>query len=600
MLSIELSHNFALNQYSLFTILSVGFGIGATYLTALKKQFPLHKLALVIGTTILCLLLGGKLIVFDLADWKSLIFDGVLPTNKGKSALGVLVGALFGIWVSKKILGIKEPIADLFAVSIPLGLGIQRIGCLLAGCCFGTPTDSIFSVVYGLESPAFFTQQSLGLLNPHAEHTHAVHPTQLYEMLACLLISLFAWKNPLKWKSNGSNLLASVLLYLVFRFFNEFLRYSTRMNQVALGLNGVQIAIIIALALLAFILYLLETGVLKSQTSYNNKIENINPYSETFLPVFLGFIHVVLNQWFTYDENLILLLFVWPVILYFLVKKLTIFGFPALKLGGVALLFSCFLWMGQMPDANQRENYTTLDISAVSGTFFKDVRYGGHWQSGMCGDYIGNYQTARMQYNYTFVGGGLSKHIEYRKKRFVDYNLRMYTGLEKVRSIDGQFENGDQIFGLSPSLDYNSRLIGTSIGFCAGILNHSNIYGSDDTRPNPFLNTTNVLPMFRLRLGPEKYAFVELTHNNLYNPMGQSLSNMSLGTRFNSNKGYLLKLGVNILSENYGDEVFPILVSGGFPIGKKAATINPMIFITKEMQIGQIGFTYKMKLNKNL
>ena len=51
-----------------------------------------------------------------------------------------------------------------------------------------------------------------------------VHPTQVYQILFCLVIAFVVWKTRNKWRSHGSQLLFSMLLYGFFRFFNEFFR----------------------------------------------------------------------------------------------------------------------------------------------------------------------------------------------------------------------------------------------------------------------------------------------------------------------------------------------------------------------------------------
>lgn len=62
--------------------------------------------------------------------------------------------------------------SDIMIPSAALGLAIGRIGCLLAGCCFGSPTDLPWAIHY-----------------PHSHETHGigVHPAPLYESVIMLL-----------------------------------------------------------------------------------------------------------------------------------------------------------------------------------------------------------------------------------------------------------------------------------------------------------------------------------------------------------------------------------------------------------------------------
>ena len=82
--------------------------------------------------------------------------------------------------------------------AVCVGHAVGRIGCFLAGCCYGKPTDGIF----GAQFP---------LLN------HKVYPTQLFEavfemVLFTLLISTFK-------KTKKYYLPVYLIAYGVFRFF---------------------------------------------------------------------------------------------------------------------------------------------------------------------------------------------------------------------------------------------------------------------------------------------------------------------------------------------------------------------------------------------
>ncbi len=79
--------------------------------------------------------------------------------------------------------------ADLAAPAIALGLFFGRVGCYLNGCCYGKPTDGAFGVVFPRGGSAWRAQVDAHLIGG-ADRALAVHPTQLYEALACL--ALFA------------------------------------------------------------------------------------------------------------------------------------------------------------------------------------------------------------------------------------------------------------------------------------------------------------------------------------------------------------------------------------------------------------------------
>ena len=68
---------------------------------------------------------------------------------------------------------------DLFAPGIALGYMVGRLGCLAAGCCYGKPTQVAWAVTFTDPAAAMNVGTPLGV---------PLHPTQLYESLAGLLI----------------------------------------------------------------------------------------------------------------------------------------------------------------------------------------------------------------------------------------------------------------------------------------------------------------------------------------------------------------------------------------------------------------------------
>ena len=69
--------------------------------------------------------------------------------------------------------------ADLFAPGIALGYMVGRLGCLMAGCCYGKPTDVAWAIT--------FTDPAANL-NVGTPLNIPLHPTQLYESAAGLAI----------------------------------------------------------------------------------------------------------------------------------------------------------------------------------------------------------------------------------------------------------------------------------------------------------------------------------------------------------------------------------------------------------------------------
>jgi phosphatidylglycerol---prolipoprotein diacylglyceryl transferase len=130
--------------------------------------------------------------------------------------------------------------ADAFAPSIALGYAIARLGCFMAGCCWGKPTTSWIGVR--------FTNHAHGLVGTPVDVS--LVPTQLIGSAESLLILAFLLRLGKRRAFDGQVILAYLALYSVARFAVEFLRDNPP-SQVA-GLSAWQ--------LISVALFLFATG----------------------------------------------------------------------------------------------------------------------------------------------------------------------------------------------------------------------------------------------------------------------------------------------------------------------------------------------------
>ena len=211
-------------------------------------------------------LLGAKL-TFIISNIKLLFTNPsyVLGTNGftvyGGVVLGIIVG---GLIVKRKKVDVPVYL-DLVIPQIALAQGFGRIGCFLAGCCYGKPTDSHFGVVFPVEAIA---PSGIPLI-----------PTQLisaagdFLIFAILLLLSYFATDYLKVRKGEEELLDKdavtkklrlfqplsmsgmyLILYGIGRFAIEFLRADPR--RTALGLTSNQyVSIVFVIAGLALIFY---------------------------------------------------------------------------------------------------------------------------------------------------------------------------------------------------------------------------------------------------------------------------------------------------------------------------------------------------------
>ncbi len=134
-----------------------------------------------------------------------------------------LIGAYLWVYLVSKFFKFNYwQILDICSPFIWLWIIVWRIWCLLAGCCFGKETNLSIWITFPLFSPAHKFQ----LLKNFWQffEVHPVYPTQIYEMIAWLLI-FFIWIFILKKiKKNWITILVTSLIYLIFRLIDNFFR----------------------------------------------------------------------------------------------------------------------------------------------------------------------------------------------------------------------------------------------------------------------------------------------------------------------------------------------------------------------------------------
>ncbi|MCH9681597.1 MAG: prolipoprotein diacylglyceryl transferase [Deltaproteobacteria bacterium] len=91
-------------------------------------------------------------------------------------------------WLARRYETRFSEVCDAGATWMPLGHAFGRVGCLMAGCCWGAPTHVAWSIRFDAEAVAY----GAGEVARVGGHTVPLHPTQLYEAggLALLFIVL--------------------------------------------------------------------------------------------------------------------------------------------------------------------------------------------------------------------------------------------------------------------------------------------------------------------------------------------------------------------------------------------------------------------------
>ena len=148
---------------------------------------------------------------------------------------GGLIGGSAGFFLTARKKKMPWPrAADVFAPALSLGHAFGRIGCFMAGCCYGSPTMCALGVTF-TDPASEVNPRYLGV---------PVHPTQLYEAAGNIVIFLIlnaALNRTFKGKlPTGAVLGIYALLYSMLRFSLEFLRGDDRGNF-TMGFSPAQI-----------------------------------------------------------------------------------------------------------------------------------------------------------------------------------------------------------------------------------------------------------------------------------------------------------------------------------------------------------------------
>ena len=220
----------------------IALGILAAFALAVRRALSYDlegEAALNIGLcAALCGFIGAKLL-FCIVELPSFIADpfGTLFSGSGFVVYGGLIGGVFGCMRYCKIKGYDFlRYFDLIMPSIAIAQGFGRIGCFLAGCCYGQETDLPIGVV--------FTHSDL------APNGVKLIPTQLISSAGDFLIAIILIVLAKRIKQKGNVGLLYIALYSVGRFAIEFFRADYRGSIGPLSTSQA-IAIVACIAALA-------------------------------------------------------------------------------------------------------------------------------------------------------------------------------------------------------------------------------------------------------------------------------------------------------------------------------------------------------------
>ncbi len=240
------------------TIYGYGFmiaiGVLSAWYTAEQRARRLHLAYEHVFYLVVWCAIGGfasAKILFCITEWKSFIQNPLqLIGSEGFVVYGGIIGGIFSGWLYCRIKKLKFlTYFDLIMPSIALAQGFGRIGCFLAGCCYGKETSGPLAITFRHSD---FAPNNVPLV-----------PTQIYSSIldfGHFFLLLYVARHK---KADGQVAACYLIFYSIGRFVIEFFRGDLERGSVGPLSTSQFISIFIMLA--GFLLFFLTEKANKSK-----------------------------------------------------------------------------------------------------------------------------------------------------------------------------------------------------------------------------------------------------------------------------------------------------------------------------------------------
>lgn len=190
------------------------------------------------------------------------VFSVTMLQSAGTFYGGLLGGILWTLYYTRHEKLPLLPTLDVCAAPLALGHAIGRVGCFMAGCCFGKPTSLPWGVTFTSNIAARLSGTPLNV---------PLHPTQLYEagaeFLNFLLIFLLGRSGSQATRAPGQLIGAYLVLYGVERGLLEFLRADPGRTPLFHGTITLMQVVSVAMVLAGTLLWLRSIRAPKTATA---------------------------------------------------------------------------------------------------------------------------------------------------------------------------------------------------------------------------------------------------------------------------------------------------------------------------------------------
>jgi phosphatidylglycerol:prolipoprotein diacylglycerol transferase len=543
-----------------------------------RRKFPMLKWVFLLVFTQLLFIFGSKVVTFSTHDFYLLLTRFQLPESQNKSLAGGLLFGGIGFVAGIAFLRFKQNIADAFALAIPAGIAVQRLGCFAAGCCHGRISDLPWAVKYPAQTLPHFHQFNENLITNNDFLSLPVHPVQLYEMAGLLAVVFVIFKLRNAFKAKGSLALLSFILIFMVRFVSEFFRdpaAHTIGGKMFMVFNTTQLVLVPLTLLFIFILWKREkTG----QAATSATATDFNPAFAFLLFLILTTCFRALKNWFTLPEVMVLtvtFIVAYTLLGFRIFQKLYYSPYRWLYLAGfiIPLILTAQTYPTGEQDSVFVKKYKTLKIGLGTGDFENSYSLG---QGEGC-DRVSNTQYFRQQYT---LGGAAIEFTEERPelKQQFRYGAEAMIGKHTETRLSDNMVNENTLFGITPYLNFETNWFGIGGGLHVGNLAYAYENISDDGTgiPKSGVKEVNVYPQLYLRTGPQRWFFVDYRLADHFPSSFPGIrQQLGIGTGLGTKNGTRLRLGFNLYEMYYFTGYVPI---------ENRIVIEPMIIWGKSPQ----------------
>jgi phosphatidylglycerol:prolipoprotein diacylglycerol transferase len=202
----------------LFTALGYVVGALVFWWAAKERKLATDGIGRLALIGVIAGILGAKLSELIFMGWPIQVppLLALDPRVGGRALFGGMAFGWLGVEIAKRRMGIKRSTGDLFALALPAGEAIGRIGCFFNGCCYGKECDLPWSIY---------------------QHDAWRHPTQIYSAVsaATIFVVLLVFRKKMAYE--GQLFFIYLLLFGATRFVIEQFRWQ---SHLVWGLSSMQ------------------------------------------------------------------------------------------------------------------------------------------------------------------------------------------------------------------------------------------------------------------------------------------------------------------------------------------------------------------------